>query len=153
MAFRVEKKVENEIVTGEKGIRHEKFLACISSNERTPRHIIRKAARLASRVQYGLFLALYVQTPAESTERIPLATQRHLLNHFKLVTELGGEVIQVSSSDIMGEIIKTCRQRGITTVCMGHPTFKMPGALFSLSKYRKFLNSLAEIDIDLIILA
>jgi len=53
----------------------------------------------------------------------------------------------------MGEIIKTCRQRGITTVCMGHPTFKMPGALFSLSKYRKFLNSLAEIDIDLIILA
>ena len=38
--FRVEKKVENEIVTGEKGIRHEKFLACISSNERTPRHII-----------------------------------------------------------------------------------------------------------------
>ena len=83
------------------------------------------------------FLALYVQTPAESTERIPLATQRHLLNHFKLVTELGGEVIQVSSSDIMGEIIKTCRQRGITTVCMGHPTFKMPGALFSLSKYRK----------------
>ena len=48
----------------------------------------------------------------------------HLLNHFKLVTELGGEVIQVSSSDIMGEIIKTCRQRGITTVCMGHPTSK-----------------------------
>lgn len=127
MAFRVEKKVENEIVTGEKGIRHEKFLACISSNERTPRHIIRKAARLASRYN-TVFFALYVQTPAESTERIPLATQRHLLNHFKLVTELGGEVIQVSSSDIMGEIIKTCRQRGITTVCMGHPAFKMPGA-------------------------
>ena len=37
---------------------------------------------------------------------------------------------------------------------MGHPAFKMPGALFSLSKYRKFLNSLAiEMDIDLIILA
>ena len=152
VAFRVEKKVENEIVTGEKGIRHEKFLACISSNERTPRHIIRKAARLASRYN-TVFFALYVQTPAESTERIPLATQRHLLNHFKLVTELGGEVIQVSSSDIMGEIIKTCRQRGITTVCMGHPAFKMPGALFSLSKYRKFLHSLAEMDIDLIILA
>ena len=101
VAFRVEKKVENEIVTGEKGIRHEKFLACISSNERTPRHIIRKAARLASRYN-TVFFALYVQTPAESTERIPLATQRHLLNHFKLVTELGGEVIQVSSSDIMG---------------------------------------------------
>ena len=153
MAFRVEKKVENEIVTGEKGIRHEKFLACISSNERTPRHIIRKAARLASRYN-TVFFALYVQTPAESTERISIGnTSGIYLTILNWFTELGGEVIQVSSSDIMGEIIKTCRQRGITTVCMGHPTFKMPGALFSLSKYRKFLNSLAEIDIDLIILA
>ena len=30
VAFRVEKKVENEIVTGEKGIRHEKFLAVMN---------------------------------------------------------------------------------------------------------------------------
>lgn len=44
VAFRVEKKVENEVVAGEKGIRHEKFLACISSHEKTPRHIIRKTA-------------------------------------------------------------------------------------------------------------
>ncbi len=53
-----------------KGYRHEKFFACISSNEMTPRHIIRKAARLASRYN-TVFSALYVQTPVESTERIP----------------------------------------------------------------------------------
>ena len=94
---------------------------------------------------------MYKRLPKYGTYSI--GNTAHLLNHFKLVTELGGEVIQVSSSDIMGEIIKTCRQRGITTVCMGHPAFKMPGALFSLSKYRKFLHSLAEMDIDLIILA
>ena len=29
-----------------------------------------------------VFSALYVQTPVESTERINLASQRHLLNHF-----------------------------------------------------------------------
>lgn len=152
VAFRVEKKVENEIVPGDKGIRHEKFLACISSNEKTPRHIIRKAARLAARYS-TVFFTLYVQTPAESTERIPLASQRHLLNHFKLVTELGGEVIQVTSADVPGEILKTCRERQITTVCMGQPVFKMPSVLFHIAKYRNFLNSLAEMDIDLIILA
>ena len=48
VALRVEKKVENEVVTSV-GVRHERFLACISSNEKTPRRIIRKAARLAAR--------------------------------------------------------------------------------------------------------
>lgn len=144
--------MENEIVSIDKGVRHEKFLACISSNEKTPRHIIRKAARLASRYS-TVFFALYVQTPVESTERIDLASQRHLLNHFKLVTELGGEVLQVASANILDEIIKACQEKQITTICMGQPAFKMPSTLFCISKYKKFLASLAQMDIDLIILA
>lgn len=152
VAFRVEKKVENEVVTGDKGIRHEKFLACISSNERTPRHIIRKAARLAARYNTQ-FYALYVQTDRESADRIDLASQRHLLNHFKLVTELGGEVIQVASSDIPGTIIEVCRERQITTICMGQPAFRMPFMLLNITKYRKFLSALVQMNIDLIILA
>ena len=87
----MEKKVENEVVTSV-GVRHEKFLACISSNEKTPRRIIRKAARLATRYNTS-FVALYVQTPRESTDRIGLANQRYLLNHFKLVTELGAIIL------------------------------------------------------------
>ena len=61
VALRVEKKVENEVVMS-MGVRHEKFMACISSHEKTPRHIIRKAARLATRYN-TTFVALYVQTP------------------------------------------------------------------------------------------
>lgn len=50
VALRVEKKVENEVVMGVAvGLRHEKFMACISSHEKTPRRIIRKAAKLATR--------------------------------------------------------------------------------------------------------
>ena len=55
VALRVEKKVENEVVTSV-GVRHEKFLACISSNEKTPRRIIRKAARLATRYNTSFVL-------------------------------------------------------------------------------------------------
>lgn len=152
VAFRVEKKVENEVMTSDKGVHHEKFLACISSNEKTPKRIIRKTARLASRYN-TVFCTLYVQTPAENTDRIRLASQRHLLNHFKLVTELGGEVIQVASSDVTAEILKACRERQITKICMGHPALKMKNLFFRIPKYRKFLHLLAEMDIDLIILA
>lgn len=92
VALRVEKKVENEVVASV-GIRHERFMACISSHEKSPRRIIRKVARLATRYNTS-FIALYVQTPRESMDRIDLASQRYLLNHFKLVAELGGEVVQ-----------------------------------------------------------
>ena len=134
----MEKKVENEVVTSV-GVRHEKFLACISSNEKTPRRIIRKAARLATRYNTS-FVALYVQTPRESTDRIGLANQRYLLNHFKLVTELGGEVVQVQSSDVLGSIVDTCREKQITTVCMGSPSLSFPKSLFMILKYRKFVH-------------
>jgi len=153
VALRVEKKVENEVVMGVSvGIRHEKFMACISSHEKTPRRIIRKAARLATRYNTS-FIALYVQTPRESADRIDLASQRYLLNHFKLVTELDGEVVQVQSKDVLDAIIRTCKERQITSVCMGSPSFRLPQSLFMVLKYRKFVNDLAQANVDLIILA
>ena len=49
VALRVEKKVENELPLDTSHVRHEKFMACISSHEKTPRKIIRRCARLATR--------------------------------------------------------------------------------------------------------
>lgn len=154
VALRVEKKVENEFVAtgGGQGVRHERFLACISSHEKTPRRIIRKAARLATRYNTS-FVALYVQTPKESMDRIDLASQRHLLNHFKLVAELGGEVVQVQSKDVLGSVVTVCKEKQITTVCMGSPSFRMPGSICRVMAYRKYVNCLAQANIDLIILA
>lgn len=152
VALRVEKKVENEVVFEAPRIRHEKFLACISTNEKNPRKIIRKAARLATRYNTK-FVTLYVQTPKEDPDRIPLANQRHLLNHFKLATELGGEVVQVQSSSIMNSIVQVCKEKQITTVCMGSPSFKLPQVLFAIPHYKKLIESLSRANIDLIILA
>lgn len=151
VALRVEKKVENEVVMS-MGVRHEKFMACISSHEKTPQRIIRKAARLATRYN-TTFVALYVQTPRESMDRIDLASQRHLLNHFKLVAELGGEVVQVQSKDVLGSIVRTCRERQITTICMGSPRLRVSNALCAVFAYKKFLANLAQANVDLIILA
>lgn len=151
VALRVEKKVENEVVMS-MGVRHEKFMACISSHEKTPRRIIRKAARLATRYN-TTFVALYVQTPRESMDRIDLASQRHLLNHFKLVAELGGEVVQVQSKDVLGSIVRTCRERQITTICIGSPRLRVSNALCAVFAYKKFLANLAQANVDLIILA
>ncbi len=152
VALRVEKQVENEFIQDFSRIRHERFMACISANEKTPRKIIRKTARLATHYNTK-FVALYVQTPKEAPDRIPLANQRHLLNHFKMATELGGEVVQIQSSDIIGTIIKVCKERQITTVCIGNPSFNIPRVFFSVTRYKKFIDSLSKANIDLIILS
>ncbi len=150
VAFRVEKKVETEIVPGEKAVHNERFLACISSNEKTPRYILRRTARLASRYDTD-FLVLYVQKPEESPDRISLATQRHLLNHFKLATELGAEVIQIASPNVVQSIVNVCRERQITTVCIGQPSLSYFRIFAQLKRYRNFFRNLSEMNIRLII--
>lgn len=151
VALRVEKKVQNEVIE-HVGIRHEKFLACISSAEKTPRRVIRKTARLATRYN-SRFAVLYVQTSRESADRIPLANQRYLINHFKLATDLRGEIIQVQSDDVVASIIQVCREQQISTICMGKPAFNWTSLFCSVWRYRKLVNSLAELNVDLIILA
>ena len=149
VAFRVERKVETEVIPEEKAVHREVYLACISSNEKTPRHIIRRTARLASRYNTD-FMTLYVQTPSESPDRINLSVQRHLLNHFKLVTELGGELIQVAAPDVIQAVLDVCRERHVTTVCIGQPTFNW-SKIFKIHRYVYFLKNLSEMDIKLII--
>lgn len=151
VALRVEKKVENEVIENV-GVRHERFLACISSAEKTPRRIIRKTARLATRYN-ARFAVLYVQTSREAPDRIPLANQRYLINHFKLATDLRGKVIQVQSDDVVGSIVKVCKEQQISTVCLGKPSFGKLTLWCSMWRYRRLVNALAQLNIDLVILA
>lgn len=148
--------VENQVagVLSEAGAenRSEKILACISSNNKTPRHIIRKAYRMARHYNTS-FVALYVQTRHETPDRIDLQSQRHLLNHFELVAQLGGKVEKVISDNVTDAITGTCRKYSITNVCMGQPAFKFPQSLWNIIKYRKFLHDMSLNKIDLIIIA
>ena len=84
VASQVERKVETE-VTKPNMLKHERFLACISSNEKTAKTVIRKTARLAN-YYHSKWYVLYIQTPKESPDKIPLDKQRHLINNFKLAT-------------------------------------------------------------------
>jgi two-component system, OmpR family, sensor histidine kinase KdpD len=152
VALRVGKKVENEVIADNSRFHHEKLLACISANERTPRRIIRKTARLATHYNTN-FIVLYVQTPKESTDRIPLANQRYLSNHLKMATEMGAEILQIQSSDIIGTIIKVSKEHQITSICMGSPNFKIPSVYFSVLRFKRLIDYLSQATIDLILLS
>ena len=151
VASQVERKVETEVAKNA-SLRHEKFMACISSNEITAKNVIRKTARLASYYSSKWFV-LYVQTPKESSDNIPLDKQRHLINHFKLATELGAEIIRVESTNVAKTILEVAEQRQITTLCIGKPHLSLFKVLVSTTIFNELLKKLSAIDIDLVILS
>ncbi len=151
VASQVERKVESE-VTRTAEMKSERFLACISSNEITARTVIRKTARLANYYNSKWFV-LYVQTPSERMEKIPLDKQRHLINHFKLATELGAEIIKVAHPHIARAIMEQSEERGITTICIGKPHLNLFQIMASTNVFNQLLKKLSEKDIDLVILS
>ena len=151
VASQVERKVETEI-TRANAVKHERFLACISSNEQTAKTVIRKTARLANYYNSKWYV-LYVQTPAESADKIALDKQRHLINHFKLATELGAEIIKVENKKIAKAIIEQCEERNITTICIGKPHLSLLKVILATNVFNELLKKLSANDIDLVILS
>lgn len=151
VASAVERKVESEI-TKTNAIKHERFMACISSNEVTAKTVIRKTARLANYYNSKWYV-LYVQTPSENVERIPLDKQRHLINNFKLATELGAEIIKVKNSNVAKAIIEQSDERKITTICVGKPHLNLFRLILATNVFNELLKKLSASDIDLVILS
>lgn len=151
VATAVERKIETTVPASAQS-KPERFVACISSNPDMARRIIRKTARLAS-YYHSRWFVLYVQTPTESPDRIKLDRQRHLINNFKLATELGAEVVQVKNHSIVDAIMQIATDRQVTTVCIGKPHFTLAQVIWRTTGFNKLLTRLSESDIDLIILS
>jgi two-component system sensor histidine kinase KdpD len=151
VASQVERKVEAEIAPNTT-FRHERFMACISSNEKTAKNVIRKTARLAN-YYHSKWCILYVQTPDERADKIALDKQRHLINNFKLATELGAEIIKIESKSVSTAIIEQAELRGITTICIGKPHLSLFKIILASNVFNELLKKLSSSNIDLVILS
>lgn len=152
VAGQVERKVDHEVTAKDSAWRHEHFLACISSNHEIAQNLIRKTARLASYYNSKWYV-LYVQTPKEALDKIPLAAQRHLINNFKNATELGAEVLQLKHDNIAKAIMETVIEKHITTVCIGKPHLNLFQVIIRTNVFNQLLKTLSKNEVDLIILS
>jgi two-component system sensor histidine kinase KdpD len=151
VASQVERKIESELPRNAH-LRTERFLACISSNHEIAKKVIRKTARLAT-WYHSKWIVLYVQTPREDGNKIGLAAQRHLINNFKLATELGAEVIKVKQANIAKGIMEVAEQHATTTICIGKPHLSLYNVILSTALFNQLLTKLAASDIDIVILS
>jgi len=151
VANQVERKIYTEVPKSIK-LRAELFLACISTSEESAKVIIRKTARLAA-YYHSKWYVLYVQTSNESSDKINLASQRHLINNMKLATQLGGEVLKIKSNNIARTIWETADKYDITTICLGKPHFKFYQLVLKTAVFTQLLNKMSKTHIDLVILS
>ena len=152
VAGQVERKVDHEITAKQKSFKHDRFLACISSNHEIAQRIIRKTARLASYYNSQWYV-LYVQTSKESTDNIKLSDQRHLINNFKNATELGAEIIRLKDDNVARAIIQAANEKKITTICIGKPHLNLFQIILRSGIFNQLLKELSKNNIDIIILS
>ena len=151
VASQVERKIETELPRNTIS-KHERYLACISSNHDVAKKVIRKTARLASNYNSKWFL-LYVQTPKESGDNIGLAAQRHLINNFKMAAEMGAEIIRIKNKNIAKGIFEAAEQKKVTTICIGKPHLSLMNIILSSAVFNQLLQKLSASEIDIIILS
>ena len=151
VASHVEKKVETEYVSSVYA-KPSRFLACISTNDKNAKIVIRKTARLAGYYNSRWFV-LYVETSKEHPNKIALDKQRHLINNLKLATELGAEIIKVKNQRVSTAIIQQIELRNITTVCLGKPKLNLIQIILATNVFNQLLKKLSSLHVDVIILS
>src|SRR5262249_51229402 len=87
----------------------ERVMVGLSSRTPTAPALLRKAARLADRLNAPWY-AVYIQTPAEDLTRTDAATQRILGKNLELAQQLGGIPMTFRGKDVVSTIIAFARE-------------------------------------------
>lgn len=148
VADQVEKKIVYEVPKSER-YEPERILVCIGNDFKQNEKIIRQSYRLADRLD-SYWYVLYVETPNSPFENLDLALQRHLINNFKMATELGAVSDKIKANSIIEGIMKYTTEKEITKIVVGRPDKS-----FSLKKIirgnivNKLIEALKDVDCDL----
>lgn len=129
----------------------ERFMACISTNEKMASRVIRKTARLAMNYKASWFV-VYVQAEKESALRIESRLQTRLLYNFKTAAELGARVIKLQSDgNIPDMLFRTALEQKATNIVIGRPNQGLWRTLTGKNIFSKLVRKISGTDIDLIV--
>jgi two-component system, OmpR family, sensor histidine kinase KdpD len=96
----------------------DRILVGMSSNPRYTAELLRKASRVAGRLNSDWY-CVYVQTPEERADRIDTAVQRRLVENIQMAQTLGAEVVKLVGEDVAEAIMRFAREKGVTLILVG----------------------------------
>ena len=146
----VERKIIKEIPLSERE-KINAIVTALSSNYESGKRLIRRSSRLASLYNSKWFV-VYVQTNKEKPEIVDPKLQRHLLNNFKLATELGADVTELKNNEVAKTIVDFAKSKEASLIVIGKPIFSILYRLKPKNFFREltFYTSQENIDIFMV---
>ena len=129
-----------------KEVGSERVMVCLSSRSPDPAKMLRKAARLADRLNASWY-AVYIQTPKEDLSRVDAATQRLIANSQTLAHQLGGVPMTFKGGDVVSTIAAFVKEYAITHIVMGRSQRPWYRRWFGQSIQDRLLKSIPEVDV------
>ena len=95
-----------------------RVMVCMSSFSPRAAAMLRRGSRFAGRLNTDWFV-VYVETPAESPDRIDSAAQRHLLENIEKAKEMGAEVVRLKGRDPVAALLDFARSHNVAYIMIG----------------------------------
>ena len=96
----------------------DRVMACMSSDPPLSRILLRKASRIAGRLNSDWY-CVYVQIAEESPDRIDSSIQRRLVDNIQLAQSMGAEVVKLTGDDVAQALSRFAAEHGVTLAIVG----------------------------------
>jgi two-component system sensor histidine kinase KdpD len=96
----------------------DRVMACMSSDPPLSRVLLRKASRIAGRLNTDWY-CVYVQTADERPDRIDASIQRRLVDNIQLAQSMGAEVVKLTGDDVAAALSRFAAEQGVTLAIVG----------------------------------
>ncbi len=151
VSHQVERKIQQEISLPNRE-KINAIVTALSTNYESGKRLIRKSSRLSS-LYNSKWYVLYVQTHKEQLDKIDPVLQRHLLNNFKLATELGAEVFELKGDEVAKTIVSFAKEKEAALIIIGRPIFTI-FSRFTIKDFFRELSSLTSMEnIDILLVS
>jgi two-component system sensor histidine kinase KdpD len=124
----------------------DRVMVCLSSGSPNPAALLRKASRLASRLNAPWY-AVYIQTPQESLERVDAATQRKIGDMLTLAQQLGGVSMPFKGQEVVSTIAAFAKEYAVSHILIGRTRQPWYRRWFGRSLLDRLLQSTHGIDV------
>lgn len=131
---------------GRTGRTADRIVVAMSSNPPYTQLLLRKASRIAGRLNSEWY-CVYVQTPPEQSDRIDSTVQRRLVENIQAAQRMGAEVVKLQGTDVAAAICKFASEKDITLVIVGQSRRGWLEHLRRRSVIDKLINNTQNLDV------
>jgi two-component system, OmpR family, sensor histidine kinase KdpD len=124
----------------------DRILVAMSSNPPYTQLLLRKASRIAGRLNSDWY-CVYVQTPSERSDRIDSAIQRRLVENIQAAQSMGAEIVKLEGSDVAAAICQFAREKNITLAIVGQSRRSFLDHIRRGSVIDKLINNTQDLDV------